>query len=850
MTTLPTPFDPAIARARRALAGLGRLLARSAGARDLTLAAALGTVLAIATTMTMQDPRPELRIEPKLSSIEMPACDAPNTAITLDWEVDTAVHPAAVTGIRLGDVPAGCAAQPITITLSDGDAAVLATVTNPPTETTGDYTTLAFAFATPVPIPPIEAFRAEVPDPVGTPVPVQTGTDVAVSFVDPTSGVSSVVTFGSVDTAGTVTVTTLAPDAPGYVAPSGFSLSSPAVFFDLSTTVDYTPPVTVCIFYPLTSDPSGDPALFHYASATSTWENVTTSWDAATGRLCGAVDDLSPFAVGTVGSATVSQQVSAPAIAYGDLITDIVTVRGMRATAGGYVDPTGSVTLSYCYSANAPIAECTTGTAITGGTIALDGGTALDGYATATLADWLPPQGLGYYRFRAAYSGDSDYEAATDGTGPNASFQVVRSETTTAIVSDASAGSGGTSTAVYGQQIRFTATVTSPHGAQPVGTVKFYHRNNLTTSYVGECTLPVVGYGLAALTSASCSITTSELSTIGLHWATAEYVPGTSFLASSSDPLKLNVLRAATATELTTTAAAGMSGSGYSASSGELVRFTARVLPVAPATGAPTGTVNFLDNGKRFATCTLTAPMGGVCTVETSRLSTATHAISAAYAGDANFLTSTSSPLALAVGAKTATTTTLALSATTAAYGQPVSFTVSVGPTVAVTRVPSGTVTILDAGKAVGSCKLPTIASGTPSCTVTLKTLKVGDHSITASYGGDAWFAASATPTTAKLSIVRAATATTIASSPTSPKAPALLVLTATVTPTTLVTEAPTGYVRFFDGAKSLGFCLLSRGTCSITTNVTSKGLRTYSATYDGDTAFRPSSASMSLQAR
>ena len=115
------------------------------------------------------------------------------------------------------------------------------------------------------------------------------GAGVGTSLVDPVSGVAATVSFATVTSAGTTSMTS-AIAAPA--APNGFSLGSPPYSFDLSTTATYSGAITICINTTGMTFTS-PPQLFHYAA--STWTNVTTSF---TGNLlCGSVTSLSPFAI-------------------------------------------------------------------------------------------------------------------------------------------------------------------------------------------------------------------------------------------------------------------------------------------------------------------------------------------------------------------------------------------------------------------------------------------------------------------------------------------------------------------------------------------------------------------------
>ena len=95
---------------------------------------------------------------------------------------------------------------------------------------------------------------------------------------------------GAGDTAGTTSSSCPA-------VPSGFSLGTPDVCYDLTTTTVFTPPVQVCINYSGVSFGSGPIVLFHDQGGT--WVDVTTSVDTTSDIVCGSVNSLSPFVVAT-----------------------------------------------------------------------------------------------------------------------------------------------------------------------------------------------------------------------------------------------------------------------------------------------------------------------------------------------------------------------------------------------------------------------------------------------------------------------------------------------------------------------------------------------------------------------
>jgi len=76
--------------------------------------------------------------------------------------------------------------------------------------------------------------------------------------------------------------------------PAGFSLGTPAVFYDLTTTVAFIPPIEVCIDFTGVSF-TGPQKLFHYEG--TAWVDITTTVDTINKIICGDVDSLSPFAI-------------------------------------------------------------------------------------------------------------------------------------------------------------------------------------------------------------------------------------------------------------------------------------------------------------------------------------------------------------------------------------------------------------------------------------------------------------------------------------------------------------------------------------------------------------------------
>ncbi|MCW2540157.1 MAG: hypothetical protein JWN95_1882 [Frankiales bacterium] len=171
-----------------------------------------------------------------------------------------------------------------------------------------------------------------------------------------------------------------------------------------------------------------------------------------------------------------------------------------------------------------------------------------------------------------------------------------------------------------------------------------------------------------------------------------------------------------TATSLTVTP-------GTSASVGDPVTLTAAITPAA------TGSVQFKDGAANLGSPVTVA--AGSASLVTSALTAATHSLSAVFTPTdaAAFTSSTSAVISYPLNGTTtpgatATTTTLAADNTSVATGDPITFTAAVAPADAV-----GSVDFKDGSATIGS---QPVAAGTAS--LTLSSLSVGPHSITATF--------------------------------------------------------------------------------------------------------------------
>ncbi len=164
--------------------------------------------------------------------------------------------------------------------------------------------------------------------------------------------------------------------------------------------------------------------------------------------------------------------------------------------------------------------------------------------------------------------------------------------------------------------------------------------------------------------------------------------------------------------------------------------------------------------------------------------------------------------------------------------GQSVTFTATVS---GAGGTPTGTVTFLDGATQIGT--MPLNGSGVAAFPTT--TLTAGTHSITASYGGDANFAASTS--TAVSQVVNgtgsAGTTTVLVSAPDPSTSGSSVTFTATVT--SALAQTPTGTVAFFDGTTQIGTGALNgSAVAAFASSALTVGAHSMTAHYQGDATF------------
>jgi S-adenosylmethionine/arginine decarboxylase-like enzyme len=508
------------------------------------------------------------------------------------------------------------------------------------------------------------------------------------------------------------------------------------------------------------------------------------------------------------GATTTDVSSSAISSVSGQTVTFTASV---RVQSPGVGTPTGTVQFQIDGSnAGSPVSLSTSG------------GLTTASLSTATLT-------VGTHTVTATYSGDGSFASSIALlTGD----QVVNQANT--IV----AASSSVTSSVFGQVVTFTATVAvsgpgSTAAANPTGVVTFFDGD----TSIGQGTLSTAGGMTAA------SFMTSNLAT-GNHTITASYAGDNNFLTSTRTLLQ-------TVGEATTTVSAS---SASPSASGQTVTFTATVTVNSPGSTAvanPTGVVTFSDGSTRIGEGSLSTADGTTtASFSTSSLTVGSHAITAFYSGDSNFLTSTGT-LTQTVH-QGATTTSLTSLASPSVSGQTVTFTASVNVQSPAAGTPTGTVHFLIDGSNVGSAVSVSTAGGVTTASFSTATLAVGTHTVAASYSGDSNFAGS-TATLAGGEVVNKASTSTAVSTSVMPSVSGQSVtLTATVTvsgPGSTMVASPTGVVTFSDGATNLGEgTLITQGgtaTASFTTSNLAVGSHTITAAYAGDRNFLTSTGTL-----
>ncbi|RPJ39196.1 MAG: hypothetical protein EHM35_02925 [Planctomycetaceae bacterium] len=344
--------------------------------------------------------------------------------------------------------------------------------------------------------------------------------------------------------------------------------------------------------------------------------------------------------------------------------------------------------------------------------------------------------------------------------------------------------SSSSNPSTYGQSITFTATVTATIGT-PTGTVQFYADGS-----------PL---GAPMALSSGKAVTSLASLTFGTHAITATYSGNADYLGSTSVAISQSVEKktvtgnitasdkvydgttAATITGRTLTGvvtgddvslsggtatfadrhagsksvtASGLSLSGTAAGNYQLASTsamtTASITPAALTVTANDATKvygaalpTFSASYSAFVSGENESALGGELTFNTTATSTSN---AGNYDVTPQGLTSNNYAITFKKGTltitKATTTATLQLSPGPVTFGLPVTLTLTVSPVVTVTGEITGTVTFMEGSTVLGTAEIVYIGSSFEAKLVT-SSLAVGNHNLSASYGGNNNFAAS-----------------------------------------------------------------------------------------------------------
>ena len=270
---------------------------------------------------------------------------------------------------------------------------------------------------------------------------------------------------------------------------------------------------------------------------------------------------------------------------------------------------------------------------------------------------------------------------------------------------------------------------------------------------------------------------------------------------------------------------------------GQAATATATVSPVGGSTVLPTGALTLSIDGHPYQTHPL-ADDGTASFALPAALHAGSHTIAAAYAGDAvDSPSQGSTPLTVN---KASTSTSVALSPASPAYGQVSKASVTVTSAASAVEAITGTVSILE-----GTTVRATGAVHAGHALITLPQLIVGAHNLHATFSGTPDYLASASPIV-RLTVKKATSRTTLTSSSTSVRAGATVTLKAVTAVVAPGASALNGTVTFFDGTTNLG-TYATHGSVSRSAVRLGRGSHHFRAVYNGSPTVSPSAGAVTV---
>ena len=515
--------------------------------------------------------------------------------------------------------------------------------------------------------------------------------------------------------------------------------------------------------------PTGNVNFYEGATEIVACENVTLVSGAASCAYTFTTNVTTPIAITasytgeTNVYATVANGSSTSYSAVIGLGTATVTLTGNTTPAVGVATTYTATVTGAGATPSGTVTFYNSGTAV-GGSCTTD--TLVGGVATCSITF----TSAGSVSITASYVGDANYAAVTQANSVADAVTVGLGSASVVVTGSA---------ATVGAPDTFTATVSGAAGT-PTGNVNFYEG----ATEIVACENVTLVSGAA---SCAYTFTTNVTTPIAI---TASYTGETNVyatVANGSSTSYSAVIGLGTATvTLTgnTTPAVGVA--------------TTYTATVTGAGTTPSGTVTFYNSGTAVGgSCTTDTLVGGVATCSITFTSAGSVSITASYSGQTNIYATVAqgSSVADAVTVGKGTATVTLTGNTTPAVGVATTYTATVTGAGA---TPSGTVTFYNAGTAVGgSCTTDTLVGGVATCSITFTS--AGSVSITASYVGDANYAAVTQANSVAIPVrVAAPTGPTNAPPPTNPSVPASSFgtptsVTASCAATTTVSETSGG---------------------------------------------------------
>ncbi|WP_200961252.1 S-layer family protein [Phycicoccus sp. Soil802] len=510
-----------------------------------------------------------------------PAAGLPGSSVTIDG-----------TGLAGATVTIGGYAAPVT---SSSDTQVVVTVPAPPTPPNGRQN-VAVTTAGGVTLPAVGAFTYLTGAPVFTAAAPTTGTVgeaysstfTASGYPDPTFTVSS----GTLPAGLTLTSAGVLSGTPTSAGTSTFTVTasnglSPDAVSSLQTiTVDQAPQAITFTTVAPSAAVLGD--TYPVAATGGGSANpVTLSIDAASTSTCSISGSTVTFDHAGTCVVDADQDGNADYLTAPQAQQTIAV--GVVAQAITFAPLTSPATVGNTQSLTA------VGGA-SGSPVTFTVAPATTGSACSIVGTTLSFDQAGTCVVAANQAGSADYAAAPE----------VSQTVTVALAPTSLSVALSPATSVFGQTARATATV----GGGQAGNVQFSVDGTVRGAPVtvsnGKATSPALG-----------------TLTPGAHQVGAVFAPlqATKYAPSSATPQTLVVNQAATTPTITVRASS----------------ITARIAPVAPGSGTPSGTVRFTVDGTSVGTATLAA---GVATLSYLLPTSKADEVAVQYLGDARFLAS------------------------------------------------------------------------------------------------------------------------------------------------------------------------------------------------------------------